>query len=119
MSIIDAVYRDREVKAFKAAIAFYPFCDGSIKRDTPLLILIGAKDDWCPSRLCERRTDGRLDGGDYELQLAVYPNAYHGFDYEELPVDLYGHHTEYDPEASADAIIRTRDFLAKYLKAAE
>jgi hypothetical protein len=30
--------------------------------------------------------------------------------------DFDGHHLEYDPEVTADAITQTEDFFAKYLK---
>jgi dienelactone hydrolase len=60
-----------------------------------------------------------LNGEKIEQKLVVYPNAYHSFDFEEPDEYFQGHLLQYDPEATADAIIQTRDFLAKYLKSSE
>ena len=46
--------------------------------------------------------------------MTIYPNAYHSFDMEGLDLEMSGRHYRYDPEAAADAIVRTKDFLAKY-----
>jgi dienelactone hydrolase len=50
-----------------------------------------------------------------EFKLIIYPDAHHSFDFEGLKGDFYGHHAESNPEAAADAIQQTEDFLAKYL----
>ena len=117
MKVVDAFNRDKDCKPFQAAVAVYPLCAASFKRDTPLLILIGAKDDSMPAKLCESRMDGTLNDGKYEQKLIIYPNAHHAFDFEGMKKDENSHHFEYDPETAADAIVQTRDFLAKYLKA--
>ena len=40
---------------FRAAIAFYPYCDLPLsKLDGPLLILIGDYDDWTPAQMCSQ-----------------------------------------------------------------
>jgi dienelactone hydrolase len=114
MYVVDSRYRDTNVKPFRAAVAFYPYCTPSQRRDTPLMILIGEKDSMFSS--CKSRNDGRLNGADYELRFVVYPNTTHVFDYEGINVEVQGEHMEYNPAATADAIIQTRDFLAKYLK---
>ena len=114
--IIDAGYRDKTVSPFKGAVAFYPSCHPLINPDTPVLVLIGRKDDWCPASHAES-LDRQYKNSNWEpeFSLTVYPNAYHAFDYE-APERIYlGHHLEYVPQATADAITRTRDFLAKYL----
>ena len=117
MYVVDSRYRDADVKPFQAAVAFYPYCTPSQRRDTPLMILIGEKDSMFSS--CKSRNDGRLNGADYELRFVVYPNTTHVFDYEGINVEVQGEHMEYNPAATADAIIQTRDFLAKYLKTPE
>jgi len=117
MKIVDGRSRDKDAPPFQAAIAFYPWCDPIMRLDTPLLILIGEEDDWCPASKCEMQYNywsGK--GSKYEFKLKLYPNAYHAFDYEGLKEYYLGHHVEYNPEVAADAIIQTRDFLAKYLK---
>jgi len=42
----------------------------------PLLLLVGANDDWTAPQPCERLAQGH--GG--LVQIEVYPDAYHGFD---------------------------------------
>jgi dienelactone hydrolase len=118
MKIIDGYYRDKTVDPFKAAVAFYPYCQRLYGPDTPLLVLIGKKDDWCPASYCESlKQYGAYNDSKYEFTLKIYPNAYHAFDFEGLKEDLLGHHAEYDPEAASDAISQARDFLARYLAA--
>ncbi len=117
MKVIDALYRDQDLKPFQVAIAFYPYCSSVSIPDTPLLILTGAKDDWCPARYCENlQKSSTVKDSKYEFKLKLYPNASHAFDFEGLKKDVLGHHVEYDPEATADAIMQVKEFLAKYTK---
>ncbi len=120
MSIIDKSYRGKEVGPFKAAVAFYPFCTPPSKPDTPVLVLIGEKDDDNPASIA-KSTKSLYDNTNWkpEFALTVYPNAYHRFDDETLKAGIMflGHHLQYDPEATTDAIARTKGFLAKYLGA--
>ena len=37
----------------RAVVAYYPYCDHIYRFDLPLLILIGAEDDWTPASLCQ------------------------------------------------------------------
>lgn len=105
-----------EEKPFSAAIAFYPYC-GHYQLsyfNAPLLILVGEKDDWTPASLCTSALppEGTTT---HELILKVYPGAYHTFDMRVKPRVYLGHHLEYNRAAEADAIVRVREFLAKYL----
>jgi dienelactone hydrolase len=63
------------------AVAFYPGCQVALEAGyeavAPLLLLTGALDDWTPSAPCEALA---ASAGSAMVQLAVYPNAYHGFD---------------------------------------
>lgn len=99
--------------------AFYPICHRLIRPDTPLFVLTGRKDDISRVSLAESlESDSRKSKWTQEFALTIYPNATQAFDFEGLAGgydDPYGHHIEYDPEASADAVARTRDFFAKYL----
>jgi dienelactone hydrolase len=113
--IVEALGRAKGIEPFKAAVAFYPFCSSFMRRDTPLLIFVGGKDDWVSASDCGTRSDGTLKGARIEMTLKIYPNAYHLFDFEGLKVDSSGHHMEYNAEAAKDAIARTKAFLAKYL----
>lgn len=106
---------------FRAAIAFYPHCLG-FKGDmtVPALVLIGELDDWTPAVECRNMVDGRDDWGisrqkdqGVPIKLVVYPGAYHGFDRQSLttPVQFFGHHLEFNPAATDQAISAVRDFL--------
>ena len=109
----------RKMDPFKVAIAFYPYAHPLSAPDTPLLVLIGAQDDICPARLT-RTLQPAYPGTGLEMSLTTYPKTYHAFDVEavgEQGIDLSGHHLQYDPQATADALQRTRDFLRKYLGA--
>jgi dienelactone hydrolase len=100
---------------FKAAVAFYPYCYQSLFRlDSPILILIGEQDDWCPAALCkERIPSGKTL---HEIILKIYPGAYHCFDGEGVNENYRGHRLQYNPSAAADAVVRVKTFLAKHLK---
>lgn len=103
---------------FSAAVTLYPWCETGHDIATPLLILIGEKDDWTPARLCEEQVahldqDG-LDRGP-EVRLKVYPESHHGFDFEGLDEAQDGHTIRYDPAAARDAIATVRAFLATHL----
>ena len=70
------------------AIAFYPGCEADLKRgyvpSTPLLLLVGALDDWTPAAPCAslvRASD------EPRPELVTYAGAWHGFD-SEAPVRL-------------------------------
>jgi dienelactone hydrolase len=106
---------------FRAAIAFYPPCLGFKDNMTvPTLVLIGDLDDWTPAVECRNLAAGRDDWGisrqkglGIPIKLVVYPGAYHAFDAVSLktPIQLLGHHLEYNQAAtdrSADAV---REFL--------
>lgn len=106
---------------FRAAIAFYPSCLGFKGNMTvPTLVLIGELDDWTLANECRNMVDGRDDWGisrqkdqGSPIRLIVYPNAYHAFDAPGLktPVQLLGHHLEFNPSATEQAIGAVREFL--------
>jgi dienelactone hydrolase len=92
----------REGTAFRAVVAFYPWCTGSQPGNA--LILIGDADDWTPSSRCRAAPN-----------LKVYPGATHAFD-SPRPDRIYlGHHLSYDAAAATDAVDRTRRFLSSHL----
>jgi dienelactone hydrolase len=106
---------------FRAAIGFYPHCLGFKGNMTvPTLILIGELDHWTLATECRNMVDGRDDWGisrqqhqGAPIKLIVYPGAYHAFDAAGLttPVQLLGHHLEFNPSATDQAIGAVRDFL--------
>ncbi len=66
----------------RAAIAFYPGCspyartEGSYLPVAPLLILIGALDDWTPPAPCVE-----LGKWTPKVKVEVFADSYHGFDH--------------------------------------
>jgi dienelactone hydrolase len=113
---------------FAKAVAFYPGCripleTGQWKTRLPLLILIGAADDWTAAAPCaDLVTAGKPNG--LPIDIVTYPDAYHDFDHPNLPIHTIdglaftasgtGHvHTGTNPPARADAITRVSAFLAR------
>jgi len=65
----------KRVDPFHAAVAMYPSCRKSLADLTaPLLILIGAKDDWTPAERCVAMMPSGKNN--YDVTLQVYPDAY-------------------------------------------
>ena len=101
---------------FRAAVAFYPYCNVLlIHMNASLLILIGEHDDWCPARNCSMSIPPGLKG-EHEIILKIYPGVSHCFDCEGINENYLGHRLVYDPVAASDAIIQVRKFLAKHLQ---
>jgi len=99
---------------FKAAVALYPHCYSRVESNTNVLILIGEKDDWTPATACEMNLPVAHDPSD-EIQLKIYPGAYHKFD-EQRPSRVYhGHTLEYNSAAMKDAVPRIKSFIDKHL----
>jgi dienelactone hydrolase len=118
LKIIDAYFRKEGMTPFQAAVAFYPQSFPVYKPDTPLLILVGEQDKLCnplSSELLAKKYEEK--GWQPAMTLVVYPDAGHAFDLEGIDLMWSGHHLKYDPQAAADAIGRTKDFLAKHLAA--
>lgn len=112
--------------AFKAAIAFYPGCvdgrgAGRYAPTAPVLILMGASDDWTRPEPCQRLAAAMAEERE-PLTLVLYPGAYHGFD---SPADFSntmrvqgGTRTvtmASNPAARADAAQQVDRFLAEQL----
>jgi dienelactone hydrolase len=98
---------------FQAAIAFYPYCGPLYNLNTPLLVLIGEKDDWTPANKC--KTYIKSKKGWPETILKVYPDAYHAFDSPFSPSSYMGHWVGRNSSAALDSYERVRVFLEKYL----
>jgi len=118
LKIIDGYFRQEGMIPFKAAVAFYPQSYPVYKPDTPLLILIGEKDEICKP-LSSKLLAKKYEANDWQpaMSLVVYPDAGHAFDLEGIDLVWMGHHLKYDPQAAADATDRTRGFLARHLAA--
>jgi dienelactone hydrolase len=117
---------------FRAAVAFYPgWCNlgaqGGAGWHTaiPLLVLIGESDVWTRAQPCVDFVQAARTQGT-PVAIHVYPEAYHDFDFPDLPVhsrpefaNLRNHVlpiTGTNPAARADAIERVTAYLADHLK---
>ena len=94
----------------------------------PLLVLIGAADDWTLATTCEEMVNAmRAKGADATIR--IFPGAYHYFDNADYPLqvlpdvenrnkpgDCCGATVGYQPEAAAAAFAAVEAFLAKHLK---
>ena len=118
----DSLARDQTLR-FRAAVAWYPDCAGSLGVLTvPTLVMVGARDDWTPAAACQAMAAHQSDigttrpaAGGVPVTLVVYPNATHAFDLAEPPHRYLGHLIESDPEATRDALQRMREFLRSAL----
>jgi dienelactone hydrolase len=113
---------------FARAAAFYPGCrtplqTGRWRSRLPLLILIGADDDWTPAAPCADLA-AQAEAAGENVDIIIYPKAYHDFDHPDLPVHVVeglaftangggAAHTGTNPAARADAIKRVVDFLKR------
>jgi dienelactone hydrolase len=109
--------------SFRAMIAYYPACEFSTGMLTaPALILIGEKDDWSPADACRKLAAHKSDIGitrdgasGTPLDLVVYPDTTHAFDYP-VPTQRYlGYLIQYNEAAAADAEAQVRAFLRRVL----
>ena len=102
---------------FRAAIAYYPYCDiPAATMTASTLILIGEGDEQCPVERCrEMVAHARPEGA--PIALTVYPGVYHNFDVTLFtPAVRYrGFWLEYNEPAAKDAEEKTRAFLAARL----
>lgn len=116
--------------AIAGAAVFYPGCGLLAKRQAvleaaPLLMLLGALDDWTPAQPCvdfARSLQARSGGGD--ITVKVYDNSYHGFD-GTAPVRLradvpngtspQGVHQGGNPEARAKSLAALDAFWSRVL----
>lgn len=133
---------------FAAAIALYPACGrnygtwsvqrgtepgrpitayaGAFKPVAPLLILIGALDDWTPAEPCRKLAEAAHSAGS-PVEIKVYPEAHHSFD-SILPVRYVaerinansptgrGATTGGNAKAWADAIDQVARFLDRHAR---
>jgi dienelactone hydrolase len=109
----------------KALVAFYPFCGdvGTYSGSVPLLMLLGARDDWTPAAPCQAIAESARQSG-RRVSAMVYPEAHHAFDAANLarPTRIpearggRGATVAYDPQAHGDSIRQVRQFLAEHLR---
>ncbi len=133
---------------FAAGVALYPGCAapygqwritrasgqrgpvvqflGTYEPLAPLLILVGADDDWTPAEHCKVLAE-RASAAGYPVAVTIYPGADHSFDSTNPrryvvgrdnanKPDGHGATTGGDPAAWADAIVQVKAFFAARLK---
>ncbi|MGB9368452.1 MAG: dienelactone hydrolase family protein [Xanthobacteraceae bacterium] len=103
--------------AYKAIVAFYPFCGAATEElAIPALIMIGDADDWTPAKECKRWMAQRAGRG-APVKFIVYPGAHHAFDapITGAGMQMFGHLLKYDPEAAKQATTEVREFLRLHL----
>ena len=129
-----------EGPGFAAAVALYPACRvrlgggwnglrGVYQPVAPLLILIGALDDWTPAEPCRQMVEASRAAG-FPIAIKIYPGAHHSFD-SANPVRYVG--TRINPnapggrgataggnaEAWADSVRKVLAFFARHLATRE
>ena len=74
---VAATAHGRAKTDYAAAVAYYPYgFDYLYSFDVPVMILIGADDDWTPARLCSAVASRDPD----HVDLTIYPDTHHSFD---------------------------------------
>jgi dienelactone hydrolase len=113
-----------------AVVTFYPGCSALLKRefrlDVPLLMLLGAEDDWTPPAGCIKLVEQlKLVQPLADVTLRVYPDSSHGFDSTrpvrfrtDVPngVNKAGVHQGGNPQARATALAEFDQFLVRVLR---
>jgi dienelactone hydrolase len=106
---------------FAAAVALYPSeCDASPTSalTDPLLLLIGASDDWTDAPDCERFMNA-VSQSAAPGTIHVYPGTYHKFDdpaaNRNVSVNKHIYTLQYNAQAAADAHDRVLAFFRQYL----
>ena len=117
----EPVYRDVRLRAL---VAFYPYCGdtASYRGLSPLLMLLGERDDWTPAEACRSLAEAARREG-HDVTAVVYAGAHHGFDAAHVrrPVRVTqalrgrGATIAYDPRAHDDSEKRVREFLRRHL----
>lgn len=119
---------------FAGAVLFYPGCaQAARQRPTygsiaPMLMQLGAEDQWTPAKSCVRLMEGMRQRGDKVSTYDLYPGAVHGFDQPKGEVherrvrnSIYAGGEKVvrvgrDPAAGAQAIPRAMAWLGMVLR---
>lgn len=108
---------------FRLAIAFYPVpCALAEDTEIPLLVLVGALDDFHEAPECVVRHQRLLRLGRTNVDVHLYAGAYHDFDNVHAdPPSVFRtgsgvHRAQYDPAAAQDARNRIQKLLSEYMQ---
>jgi dienelactone hydrolase len=113
MASLSAMNKKNPANHAKVAgvVAYYPFCYEDDDPSVPVLVLVGDKDDWTPAATCQSFATKT------NFEVVVYPGATHAFNIPfEKPVEMLGHHMEYDEKAAQDAQQRADAFMDAHMK---
>lgn len=110
IAAIDAQRPAAQRHEFTGVIAFYPYCYSSSKFSVPTIILVGQLDDWTPAKLCEDIVDKT------NVEITVYPTAFHAFATPGLDMTYLGHRIAYDEQATNDAQRRALALIQSLIK---
>lgn len=122
---------DAHAPFFRGAVGFYPGCVDSLQARTgyataaPMLLLVGASDDWTAAKPCERLVE-RMQQAAEPADIVVYPDTYHGFDGPsaqprvrlEVPNGVHpgkGVTVAVNAVAREDAYVRVKAFMHRVL----
>jgi dienelactone hydrolase len=115
---------------FAAGVGVYPGgCPSLIPQLAikPLLVLIGAADDWTLPKFCEQMVESMKSRG-ADARIVLFPGAYHYFDVEGQKLEVLdyvgndnkpggrGATVGYQPEAAAGAYREVELFFGQHLK---
>ncbi len=123
-STVLAAAKDPPPGLIRGIVAFYPGCRywadlAAWTPAVPILIVMGADDDWTPAEPC-RRLAARFPR---QITLVEYPGAYHDFDVPDRPVRVRtglaftadgsgSAHEGTNPAGRQDALQRVPRFIA-------
>ena len=102
---------DADVPHFKAAVAFYPWCEPAITVYVPLLVLSGELDDWTPVFRCIKMK--QLSPA--PITIEIYSGAYHDFDVRGRDRKVDGHRLKYDKTTTEQAAQDMEKFLKHHI----
>lgn len=121
--------------ALAAVAVFYPGCEPLRRRHAdlgrvPLLLQIGALDDWTPAAPCEALVQQLRERSGSDVELHVYADSYHGFDSRApvrlrgdvprsntvIPLGQEGVHQGGNPQARAASLASLDAFFTRTLK---
>lgn len=103
----------------RAVVAYYPDCRPTFDSfDMPVLIMVGGLDDWTPAGNCQQMMQRRAGRG-APVELVVYPQARHAFDWVDLQPArrVAGYLMEYHEESARQSMDLHRRFLATQIGA--
>jgi dienelactone hydrolase len=130
-TVLRTIHRPAWPLAPAAAVALYPSCAGPLRDERyaatiPLLLLVGALDDWTPPQPCAdlaRRQASRASA--VAVQFVSYADSYHGFDsaapvrtLKDIPSGVDGRTVRVggNSAARADAMERIDQFFRQNLQ---